>query len=468
MRHSGFAIIAIVLFIAAPQMVHAQAPAPRTLITVSDALAELSQRVLPAVVHISATGYAAGGGSGQELLTRRRSSGSGVLVDPQGYIITNAHVVGGARRVQVRLYDEEGNAHNRRSILSRPMRELGAQIIGLDSETDIAVLKIPGTDLPYLEFGDSDELNPGRLVLAFGSPMGLVNSVTMGVVSSTARQLQPEDPMIYIQTDASINQGNSGGPLVDGRGRVVGINTFILSQSGGSEGLGFAAPSNIVKNVYRQIREFGEVRRGAIGVRAQTITPLLAAGLGLSQTWGVILGDVYPGSPAALAGLRVGDVVLYLNGKAMENGRQFDVNLYGYADGEQVALEILRGTEQKTVRVRVVERVEEIDQLSGLVTPERNLIPELGILALELSAQVAQLLPPLRRSSGVVVAARAANAGYWVETLLPGDVIYTLNGRSVTGLADLRAAAGAVKIYEPIVLQVVRNGELLFVAQERQ
>ena len=274
--------------------------------------------------------------------------------------------------------------------------------------------------------------------------------------------------MIYIQTDASINQGNSGGPLVDGRGRVVGINTFILSQSGGSEGLGFAAPSNIVKNVYRQIREFGEVRRGTIGVRAQTITPLLAAGLGLSQTWGVILGDVYPGSPAALAGLRAGDVVLYLNGKAMENGRQFDVNLYGYAGGEQVALEILRGSEQKTVRVQVVERVEETDQLSGLVTPERNLIPELGILALELSAQVAQLLPPLRRPSGVVVAARAANAGYWVETLLPGDVIFTLNGSPVTGLVDLRAAASAVKIYEPIVLQVVRNGQLLFVAQERQ
>ena len=166
------------------------------------------------------------------------------------------------------------------------------------------------------------------------SPLGLGDSVTLGVVSAAARQLRPDDPMIYIQTDASINPGNSGGALVDVQGQVVGISTFILSQSGGSEGLGFAAPSNIVRAVYEQIRTDGRVHRGVIGVRAQTITPELAHGLALAQDWGVVLGDVFPGGPADHAGLKVGDIVLTLEGKSMENGRQFQVNLYRRAVGD--------------------------------------------------------------------------------------------------------------------------------------
>ena len=150
------------------------------------------------------------------------------------------------------------------------------------------MLKIRERELPFVTLGDSDELRKGQLVMAFGNPFGLENSVTLGVVSAVGRQLQPEDPMVYIQTDAPINPGNSGGPLVDARGRLVGINTFIFSQSGGSEGIGFAVPSNIVKYVFTQIRESGRVARGEIGVHAQTITPTLAAGLGLPQPWGVI------------------------------------------------------------------------------------------------------------------------------------------------------------------------------------
>ena len=176
----------------------------------------------------------------------------------------------------------------------------------MDLETDLAVLKIERDKLPALPFGDSDELKSGQLVLAFGSPLGLANSVTLGIVGAVARQLEPESPMVWVQTDASINPGSSGGPLVDLRGRIFGINTQNASQSGGNEGLGFASPSNIVRTVYEQIKTTGRVRRGDIGVRVQSITPALARGLGLARDYGVIVADVAPGSSAERLGCRRG------------------------------------------------------------------------------------------------------------------------------------------------------------------
>ena len=279
--------------------------------------------------------------------------------------------------------------------------------MGIDRETDLAVLKTRETGLPHLPLGDSDELRQGQLVFAFGSPLGLENSVNTGVVSATARQLRPEDPMIYIQTDAPINPGNSGGPLVDASGRLMGINTLIYSQSGGSEGLGFAAPSNIVRNIYEQIRKSGRVRRGEIGVLAQTITPNLARGLNLPREWGVILGDVYPGGPGADAGLEIGDVVLTLDGKAMENGRQFQVNLYRRTVGERVTLRVQRGSDITDFEVRVVERPNDPDRFRDMVHPDRNLVDELGILGVDYERALASKLPRLRKRSGVVVAARS-------------------------------------------------------------
>jgi serine protease Do len=306
------------------------------------------------------------------------------------------------------------------------------------------------------------------MVLAFGNPLGLENSASLGVVSAVARQLRPEDPMIYVQTDASINPGNSGGPLVDVRGRMVGLNTLILSQSGGNEGIGLAAPSNIVRSVYEQIRRSGRVRRGIIGVRAQTITPPLAAGLGLVFDRGVVLSDVLPSGPAEAAGLRPGDVVLTLDGKPMENARQMDVNLYRRVPGEAVTLEVRRGPQALTASVRVVERPEDPDRFLSLVTPERNLIAPLSALALELDDDLRRALGPLRGREGVLIAARAGAAEGTDDALRPGDVVYAVNGVSVRGLSELRSAVTRPAAGDALVLHVERGGRLVYVVVETE
>jgi serine protease Do len=435
----------------------------------SDDFQALSERVSQAIVQIMASGYQPlqqGDAPGTGLLTRRRVGGSGVVLDPNGYIVTNLHVIEGAGRIRVRLPVPATEAAPGQSALKPVGKVVGAQIVGVDRETDLAVLKVGETGLAHLDLADSDDVGMGQLVFAFGSPLGLENSVTMGVVSAEARQLRPGDPMIYIQTDAPINPGNSGGPLVDANGDVIGINTLILSQSGGSEGIGFAAPSNIVRNVYQQIKMSGYVHRGIIGVNAQTITPTLATGLELSRDWGVVLGDVYPGGPAFEAGLRIGDIVLTLDGKTMENGRQFDVNVYQRPIGTTVSLEVLRGSDTFTFQVTAYERPDDVSRFSLLVTPEENLIPRLGILGLDLTPQAAALLPGLRSESGIVVAARSPDATYGAVALAPGDVIRSVNGRPITSLAQFRSAVDQMQVGQPVVLQVERRRQLQFMAFE--
>jgi serine protease Do len=430
----------------------------------SQSVEALSERVRPAVVQILTTGYAETGG----LLSRQRATGSGVILDPDGYVVTNAHVVQGARRIQVVLAGLASGPPNAQSILKAPGRVVGAVLVGIDRETDLAVLKVVEKNLPFLSLGDSKELRPGELVLAFGSPLGLENSVTMGVVSAVARQIHPEDRMIYIQTDASINPGSSGGPLVDGEGRVIGINTSILTQSGGNEGIGFAAPSNIVGNVFEQVRKTGRVRRGEIGVYAQTITPALAAGLGLPQDWGVVLSDVLPGGPAALAGLRIADVVLKLDGKVMENARQLEVNLYHQAVGGIASLEVRRGAHTLTFLATVTERARDPERLADTVSPERNAVPRLGLLALDLEEVEAQLPGPLRAKAGVVVAAAATDGSSGADPLLPGDVIYSVNQEPVVSVQKLREVLARIKPSDPVVVQLERNGGLRFVTFEAE
>ena len=453
----------------APVAGMAQSPAATEtpLSQLSQSFETLAQRVSPAVVQLFATGYSSNLMAAESsLLSKNRSSGSGVILDSEGYIVTNAHVVTGAQSVQVLLTRLPEGIPAGTSILKPRGEMIDAEIVGIDQETDLAVLKIPERELPFVTLGDSDELKQGQLVMAFGNPFGLENSVTLGVISAVGRQLQPEDPMVYIQTDAPINPGNSGGPLVDSNGMLVGINTFILSQSGGSDGIGFAVPSNIVKHVFTQIRESGGVARGEIGVHAQTITPTLAAGLGLPRPWGVVLGDVYPGRPAALTGLKVGDLVLTLDGKVMENGRQFNVNLYRRPIGETVTLEIQRGTQKLAFRVRVIEQADDVGRFASMVTPENNLVPQLGILGIDVDSKVAQMLPPPRKLGGVLVALRSPSSPFWGDGFVPGDVIYSINGEEIKSLDNLRTQLAGLDGTDPVVFQVQRGDELRFIAFE--
>ena len=442
----------------------AQAPAPvaATAMDLSRSLETTARNASASVVQIFTTSYEPGEGPvarPSDLITTRRASGSGVIVDPEGYIVTNAHVVRGASRLRVEVsLPSSGD-----SILAVGSRLVGGQIVGLDQETDIAVIKIAERNLPALEFGDSDALKPGQIVLALGSPLGLHNTVSMGVISSVARQLTPESPMIYVQTDASIRPGSSGGPLLDLRGHVVGINTLVLAETAANEGPAFAAPSNVVRTVFQQIRKNGRVKRGEIGIRAQTITPVLAAGLGLARDYGVILADVIPGSPAARFGLRPGDVVLTLDGKRMENGRQFHVNLYQRQTGDVVNIEVLRGDQTVRVPVPVVTREDPLGDLTEAIDPRSNLVPRLGILGLTLDQRIAAMLPPQRLGSGVIVVSTVAGAFDSREGgLAPGDVIHAVNRTPVTGLPELRAALDALTAGQPAVLQLERQGALIY------
>jgi len=433
--------------------------------------ASLTERVTPAVVQILAKGYAPAAQSDDGLLVRRAGTGSGVIVSGDGYVMTNSHVVAGARIVQIQFSAER--RPNSTSILKTRGKVAGAQVVGTDEETDLALLKfdpaaigLDASKIPSLPLGDSEVLSPGQWVFAFGSPFGLESTITMGIVSSVARQVESDAPMVYIQTDAAINPGNSGGPLVDLEGHVVGLNTFILSRSGGSEGLGFAIPSNIVRAVYDQLKTSGRVQRGTLGLGTQTITPTLATALHLGRDWGVVVADVLPHGPGAEAGLRAGDIVLTLEGKAMENARQLDVNVYRRRIGDSVKLEVLRGKDTLDFTARVAERNDDPSRFMGLVSPERNVVLRLGILGLDIDSKVAALLPPLRVSSGVLIAAANASSSRSDEVFLPGDVVHAMNGGAIKDLASLRAAVDKLRPGEAAAFHVERRGQLVYVTFE--
>jgi serine protease Do len=445
-------------------------PGPVSLRELSLSLEHLSNRVHSSVVQIFSTVYSAGGsddseGSNTALFSKQKSTGSGVVMSSDGYIITNSHVVRGAKRIVVRFPPSRHEIAGRKSIIKPEGRTMDAKLVGMDRESDLAVIKVERTGLAHLTLGNSDDLRQGELVMAFGNPLGLEGSVSMGIVSSTGRQIKPDDPMVYVQTDAPINPGNSGGPLVDSDGRVMGINTFILTQSGGSEGIGFAIPSNIVSSIYTQIRKEGHVHRGQIGLFAQTITPGLAAGLKLPRDWGVLVGDVTPDGPADTAGVKIGDIVLSLNGKQMENARQLEVNVYRVPARNKITLALLRGDEQISAEVEVVEGPNDPQRFADMVSPENNLVDRLGILVIPIDKKLAEMLPDLRNSFGLVVAAGGVRdvSGSGLEV---GDVIYYVNGIPVTTVEALRKQLDDLKSGEPCVFQIERSGRLLFVSIE--
>ncbi len=441
------------------------------LVQLNSALEGLAAKVSPAVVQILVTGFGPvheEDRSQTALIVRQHAVGSGVIVDSNGYIMTNAHVVEGAQQIRVAL--PLGMSTDSSGLVPVGKRRIvDAHLIGQHKETDLALLKIHEKDLPTLPLMSQEPPRVGQLVFAIGSPEGLQNSVTMGVVSALARQPDPTKSMTYIQTDAPINPGNSGGPLVDMNGAVVGINTFILSQGGGSEGLGFAIPARVVDFVYRSLRKYGHVHRVEIGAGAQDITPTLAEGLKLSQRWGVIVDDVTPDGPAAAAGLQVQDIILTADNRRIETLPALTAALYLHRVDQVVKLEILRGKERKTLYVPAIERRDQMDQMLDAVNPENSLIPKLGVLAIDITGDLgAKLKSELRIPSGVIVVGRAAELITPETGLQAGDVIHQLNTTRIDSVATLRSGLDALKTGDPVVLQVEREGGLLYVSFEME
>jgi serine protease Do len=425
----------------------------------------LVRRVSPSVVQITVTGYGTVSegdrGNAGVVIGRQKAIGSGFVIDASGYILTNAHVVNGAQRVQVALPSAEGDGSVTGALASR-VKVVPARIVGVSREIDLALLKVDGVKLTALPVANYRNIRQGETVFAFGSPQGLRNSVSHGIISAVARQTDPDSPMVYIQTDAPINPGNSGGPLVNVNGEVVGVNTFILSESGGAEGLGFAIPCGVVHVVYEQLRKYGHLHRPEIGVQLQTISPEMAEGLGLSRNYGVIVSDVVPGGPAEAAGLRIGDILVNVDGKDAANLPYVAFHMLSRDAGEKVRFEVLRGTTQLSLDVTLKERPHEMDQVSALADPEKNLVPQLGILAVEIDKNIASMIDDLRDPYGLIVAARAAGAAGEVP-LTTGDVIRSFNGQPMTTLERLRAALKSLPPGAPIVLQIQRDGKLQFV-----
>ena len=434
----------------------------------SESVQQLSSQVTKSVVQVLPTGFGLSSEDDKTetaYLEPERGIGAGVLLSPDGLIVTNAHVIQGARKIRVRL---QGLDKKESAELAAPHGPIEAKLVGIDELTDLAVLKIDVAGLPALQLADSSDLKQGQIVFAFGSPLGLENSVSMGVISATARQIDPDKPEIYIQTDAPINPGNSGGPLVDVDGRVVGINTFILSQSGGNEGLGFAIPSDVVRSVFDQIRTEGHVHRGQIGVFLRTINPDLVEGLHLPVNHGVLLEDVIPGSAAEKAGLKVGDVVVSVGGKPINDVRHFALDLYTYKVGQKADVGVLRNGQVQTVAVTVMERPDDPQRFADMLTGPDNLIGRLGVVALALNPELREALGDVRIPSGVLVAARTQTSTLLGEGPQPGDIIHAVNGAPVQDLTNLKQALRKIKSGDAIVLQIERSGELRYLVLESE
>ena len=441
-------------------------PAQDTLARINESVDALTRKVWPSVVQILVTSYGAREETGRAdtsvVVGRQRSSGSGFVIDPEGYIMTNAHVVNGAQRVQVVLPPANADG-TLGTALSTRANIVPARIVGMTTELDLALLKVDGVKLAALPLATYSDVRQGETVFAFGSPIGMRNSLTHGLVSAVARQVDPDSPLIYVQTDAPINPGNSGGPLVNIRGEVVGVNTFIVSQSGGNEGLGFAIPSATTRTVFRQLKQYGIVRRQEIGMSIQTITQSMAAGLGLPRDYGVIVSDVWPGGPAEAAGLKVGDILISVDGKAADNLPSVNYQFRLRDSIEKVQVVVLRAGVQQGLMIPAVEDRNELDSVSTMADPEKSVVPELGILGVEIDRRIAAAATGLRDPYGVIVVARAAGAASEVP-LQPRDIIRSVNNQQVSTLQGLKDTMHALKPGAAVTLQVQREGRLTYVA----
>jgi len=381
---------------------------------------------------------------------REQSLGSGVIVSPEGYILTNNHVVEGASTVRVSLVDN---------------RQFDARIVGTDPKTDVALIKVSERNLPTLAFADSSKVTVGEFVLAIGNPFAIGQTVTMGIVSATARgNLGIADYEDFIQTDASINPGNSGGALVNARGDLVGINTAILSRGGGgNEGIGFAVPTNMARAVMEQLLRQGKVVRGYLGVAVQPITPSMARAFRVSTSSGAVVADVTPNSPAARAGMQRGDVIVALNGEPVSDSRSLRLRIAQTAPGTSVRLKLLRDGNTREVSAQLTEipvqetgaRGREREESSGLT----------GLQVRDLTPDVARQLGLPQQTRGVVVVDAAPGSPAAESGLRRGDVIQEVNHRAVTSAAQfeeaIRQGAG-----QPILMLVNREGSTGYIVVE--
>ncbi|MGM9425022.1 Do family serine endopeptidase [Hydrogenophaga sp. MI9] len=384
--------------------------------------------------------FQGGGGQGGTVEQPVRGQGSGFIVSSDGLILTNAHVVRDASEVTVKLTDR---------------REFQAKVLGADPKTDVAVLRIEAKGLPTLPMGSAKALRAGEWVLAIGSPYGFENSVTAGVVSAKGRAL-PDDSMVpFIQTDVAVNPGNSGGPLFNARGEVVGINSQIYSQSGGYQGLSFAIPIEIATQVKDQIVATGKARHARLGVTVQEVNQALADSFKLERPEGALVSGIEPDGPAAKAGLKSGDVILSFNGQPIGGSADLPALIGQSAPGEKVALEVVRQGKRETVSAQLgdagAKKGEPVQAESGAAAQ--------GKLGLALRP----LQPQEKREAGVDsglvvedVAGAAARAG-----VQPGDVLMAVNGTPVSNVAQVRAVVG--KSDKSVALLIQRNGDRIFV-----
>ena len=380
---------------------------------------------------------------------RETSLGSGVIVSPDGYIITNNHVVDGATDVKVTFSNKE---------------KYSAKIVGTDKYTDIAVLKIDKTGLPTLPFADSGRVQVGDVVLAIGEPFGLGGTVTMGIVSAKGRSLgsRIERYEDFIQTDAAINHGNSGGALIDTHGELVGINTAILAgDGGGSEGIGFAIPANLARNMMDQILKKGKVTRGFMGILPQELTPEMAKQFNMASAHGVLIAQVTPDSPAAKAGLKVGDVITSINNDAVEDVNSFRFTVAGYSPGTKINLKVNR--EGKTIDVPVTLTEYNMEADSGQGGPEG--VPGKGEKGALKGVSVEALTPEIRQEmqlpddtkSGVVITNLDDDSPAAAAGLQPGDLILQVNRRAVNTVAEFNSAVRAGASKDSTLLLVKRG-----------
>ena len=373
---------------------------------------------------------------------RGQGLGSGFIISADGYILTNAHVIADADEVTVRLADAK--------------REFKAKVVGADRRTDVALLKVDASGLPVITLGSSDNLQAGEWVAAIGSPFGFANTITAGIVSAKGRTLPDESFVPFIQTDVAVNPGNSGGPLLNLRGEVVGINSLIYSQTGGYMGLSFAIPIEVAMDVAKQLQASGRVTRARLGVRIQELTPDLARSFGLDGTRGVLVAGVEAGSPAAKAGLQPGDVILKFNDKAIDSAQELPRLVAGSRPGTNATLEVWR----KGARQQVAATLGEMPSDSAAARPSASPQSPPNTLGLVVS----ELPPPARKALGVeyglVVEAVEGAADTPVRR---GDIILGVNQEKLTSLEQFNRLLAQQKAGGAVALLVRRGDDLLYV-----